>query len=126
MILQEVLCVREKKLGPEAMETLETELALGRIHKAQRKFPEAEERFRKVVTQYELQLGYKHRETLLAQNLLALTLQAQRKYAEAEKMFKRVVAMGEQVSFVFIFVVVLKRYCDEEYAKRAKLKQKKN
>jgi len=88
---------REKVLGIEHEDTLDTKYWLARTLLDQQKYDKAEQLFRQVVQQREKVLGIEHEDTLDTKYWLATTLYWQQKYNEAELLFREAIQEREKV-----------------------------
>lgn len=96
-ILRDVVKVRERALGPEHLDTLQSRNSLATALAAQGKYPEAENEFRAVLAICERALGAEDSNTLENRNNLANALALQGKYAEAEKEARAALTIQERV-----------------------------
>jgi serine/threonine protein kinase/TolA-binding protein len=88
---------REKVLGKENVNTLDSKYWLAVTLYKQQKYPEAEQQLRQSVQEREKVLGTKDVDTLDSKYWLALTLYKQDKYSEAEQQFRQSVQEREKV-----------------------------
>jgi serine/threonine protein kinase/tetratricopeptide (TPR) repeat protein len=96
-VLRQSVQQREKVLGAEHVDTLESKLWLARTLDEQQKYAEVEQVLRQLVQQQEKVLGAEHRGTLRSKLWLAVTLHKQQKYAEAEQVLRQSVQQREKV-----------------------------
>ena len=96
-VFQQIVRGREKALGKEDEETLESKHWLADTLRKQGKYQEAEVVFREVVRGREKVLGKEDKETLESKHWLADTLRMQGQYQEAEVVFREVVRGREKV-----------------------------
>jgi tetratricopeptide (TPR) repeat protein len=95
--ISESYCLREKLLGQEDVETLDSLSILGSVLRAQGKYEEVEEIYRRVLKGYEKELGVEHPFTLTSVGNLASVLRNQGKYEAAEEMNRRALEGQEKV-----------------------------
>ena len=88
---------RSKVLGPENPETLKSRNNLALALNRQKKYVEAEEQFRELITVEERVLGPEHPETLRTRRNLLVTVGNQGRHAEAETGFRDLLAIEERV-----------------------------
>jgi TolA-binding protein len=89
---------REKVLGTEHRDTLDSQYWLAKTLYRQQKYDEVEQLFRQLVQQREKLLGPKHKDTLNSKYWLARTLcQQQGKSDEAEQLLRQLVQQREKV-----------------------------
>ena len=96
-ILRKVLQERERTLGPEHPDTLETRHYLASAFEEEGKYAEAEAQYRALIKVEEKVLGPEHPDTLRARNNLTAALYDQGKYAEAELECRTVLTLREKV-----------------------------
>jgi tetratricopeptide (TPR) repeat protein len=96
-LFREVLKERERVLGPEHPDTLETRSNLDPSLLYQGKYAEAEVEIRVLLALKEKALGPEHPDTLKTRNNLGGLLLAEGKYAEAETEFRAVLKLKEKV-----------------------------
>jgi tetratricopeptide (TPR) repeat protein len=94
---REVLKERERVLGPEHPDTLETRSNLETALYYQGKYAEAEVEIRVLLALKEKALGLEHPDTLKARNNLGGLLYAEGKFADAETEFGAVLKLKEKV-----------------------------
>jgi len=96
-ILLNALKERERALGPENPDTLETRHYLARAFEEEGKYAEAEAQYRALIKVEEKVLGPEHPDTLRARNNLTAALYDQGKYTEAELECRTVLRLREKV-----------------------------
>jgi len=96
-ILRKVLSERERALGPENPEALETRHYLAVALAQQGKYAEAEAEYRALIKLREKVLGPEHPNTLGTRSNLAHVLEQQGKYVEAEAEDRAVLKLKEKV-----------------------------
>jgi tetratricopeptide (TPR) repeat protein len=96
-VLGPVIETRQRVLGPEHPDTLDSRNNLAIVLDEQGKHAEAEKEQRAVLAIEERVLGPEHPDTLGSRNNLAIVLRAEGKYAEAEKEGRAVLAIRERV-----------------------------
>ena len=94
--LQQALTLRERNLGSEHLDTVQTLSGLEGLYYSQGKYEEAEPLCQRVLAIYEQQLGPEHPYTATGLNNLALLYGAQGKYEEAEPLYQRALAIREK------------------------------
>ena len=87
---------RERILGWESTQTLDSVDNLAAVLRARGKYEEAEEMNRRALAGYEKELGVNHPHTLMSVSNLSVVLRARGKYEEAEKMNRRALAGREK------------------------------
>ena len=96
-LLRKSVRQREKVLGTEHVDTLESKYQLAVTLYSQKKCAEAEQLLRQLMQQREKVLGTKHVDTLQSKYRLAFTLHKQEKYAEAEQLLRQSMQQREKV-----------------------------
>jgi tetratricopeptide (TPR) repeat protein len=96
-LFREVLQERERMLGAEHADSLETRSQLENALYYEGKYAEDEEQIRVLLALKAKALGLEHPETLKARNNLGALLFAEGKYAEAETEFRAVLKLKEKV-----------------------------
>jgi TolA-binding protein len=96
-LFREVLKERERMLGAEHADSLETRSQLEDALYYQGKYAEDEEQIRILLALKEKALGLEHPDTLKTRNNLGALLFAEGKYAEAETEFRGVLKLKEKV-----------------------------
>ncbi|KAK3171443.1 hypothetical protein OEA41_003527 [Lepraria neglecta] len=96
-VLRQSVQEREKVLGKEHVDTLESKHRLAVTLYKQQKYPKAEQLLRQSVQEREKVLGKEHVDTLRSKYRLALTLHEQQKYPEAEQVLRQSVQEREKV-----------------------------
>jgi tetratricopeptide (TPR) repeat protein len=96
-VFQQIVRGREKALGKEDKETLESKYWLAQTLYRQKQYQEAEVVFREALQGQEKVLGEEAIETLNSKNWLARTLCAQKQYQEAKVVSREVVRGQEKV-----------------------------
>jgi tetratricopeptide (TPR) repeat protein len=96
-LFREVLAERERLLGPEHPDTLETRSDLGRTFYYEGKYAEDERELRALLALNEKAFGLEHQSTLKTRNDLAGLLYAEGKFAAAETEFRAILQLSEKV-----------------------------
>ncbi|KAK5290627.1 hypothetical protein LTR99_011028 [Exophiala xenobiotica] len=94
---RQALDLREKVLGEEHLDTLDSMNNLAIVLQQQGKYKEAEEIHRQALDLREKVLGEEHLDTLDSMNNLAIVLQEQGKYKEAEQMHRQTLYLMKKV-----------------------------
>lgn len=89
--------LREKVLGPNHPDTLDSGNNLALALRSQGNYAEAETQLREVIKLKEKVLGRENPSTLSSRNNLAATLHGQGKYPEAETQYREVIAEQEEM-----------------------------
>ena len=96
-MLRQTLARREKVLGPEHPDTLESINNLASVLNSQGKYEEAEAMHRQTLAGCEKVLGHEHPDTLTSVYYLAYLLSTTRRYNESLALYKRACAGYETV-----------------------------
>jgi len=96
-LFREVLQERERLLGPEHADTLNTRSNLETALYYEGKYAEDEREIRALLALKEKALGFEHPDTLKARNNLGALLFAEGKYADAETEFRAVLQLKDKV-----------------------------
>jgi tetratricopeptide (TPR) repeat protein len=95
-LYERCLGIREKELGPDDPEVLQTLNNLAAVYGARENYAAAEPLFRRVLDSREKTLGPDDRHTAQSMNNLALLYAAQGRYDEAEPLYERSLAALEK------------------------------